>query len=167
MPGVVWFALKIACLLFVFSWTKGTLPRYRYDQLMRLGWKVFLPLSLAMALTIRIGQLYGEKNWDTLRLVRRLGLWTGTALACCSMLLIFFTRDWMAGAYTPDTQVQQLAIQLLIFALAYQIFDSWQVTSAGILRGLQDTAIPMWLTLFCYWIVALPLGIVLDRKSVV
>ena len=37
VPGVVWFALKIAFLLFIFSWTKGTLPRYRYDQLMRLG----------------------------------------------------------------------------------------------------------------------------------
>jgi NADH-quinone oxidoreductase subunit H len=48
VPGLVWFALKIALLLFVFSWTKGTLPRYRYDQLMRLGWKVFLPISLAM-----------------------------------------------------------------------------------------------------------------------
>jgi NADH-quinone oxidoreductase subunit H len=46
VPGVIWFALKIAFLLFVFSWTKGTLPRYRYDQLMRLGWKVFLPVSL-------------------------------------------------------------------------------------------------------------------------
>jgi NADH-quinone oxidoreductase subunit H len=46
VPGLVWFALKIAFLLFVFSWTKGTLPRYRYDQLMRLGWKVFLPVSL-------------------------------------------------------------------------------------------------------------------------
>ena len=46
LPGIVWFALKIAMLLFVFSWTKGTVPRYRYDQLMRLGWKVFLPFSL-------------------------------------------------------------------------------------------------------------------------
>jgi NADH-quinone oxidoreductase subunit H len=46
VPGIVWFALKIALLLFVFSWTKGTVPRYRYDQLMRLGWKVFLPFSL-------------------------------------------------------------------------------------------------------------------------
>jgi NADH-quinone oxidoreductase subunit H len=46
VPGVIWFSLKIAVLLFVFSWTKGTLPRYRYDQLMRLGWKVFLPISL-------------------------------------------------------------------------------------------------------------------------
>jgi NADH-quinone oxidoreductase subunit H len=46
VPGLVWFCSKIAFLLFVFSWTKGTLPRYRYDQLMRLGWKVFLPVSL-------------------------------------------------------------------------------------------------------------------------
>ena len=52
IPGVVWFALKIAFLLFVFSWTKGTLPRYRYDQLMRLGWKVFLPISLAAVVVV-------------------------------------------------------------------------------------------------------------------
>jgi NADH-quinone oxidoreductase subunit H len=60
IPGVVWFALKIAVLLFVFSWTKGTVPRYRYDQLMRLGWKVFLPFSLLwVALTAAAIQLFG------------------------------------------------------------------------------------------------------------
>src|SRR5258707_7866096 len=41
VPGIIWFALKIAFLPFRFSWTKCTLPRYRYDQLMRLGWRVF------------------------------------------------------------------------------------------------------------------------------
>ena len=46
IPGVVWFALKVAFCLFVFLWVRATFPRYRYDQLMRLGWKVFLPLSL-------------------------------------------------------------------------------------------------------------------------
>jgi NADH-quinone oxidoreductase subunit H len=44
--GPFWFILKIVILLFVFGWVKATVPRYRYDQLMRLGWKVFLPLSL-------------------------------------------------------------------------------------------------------------------------
>ena len=52
IPGVVWFAFKIAMCLFVFIWTRATFPRYRYDQLMRLGWKVFLPFSLIwLALT--------------------------------------------------------------------------------------------------------------------
>jgi len=60
VPGLVWFALKIALLLFVFSWSKGTLPRYRYDQLMRLGWKVFLPLSLGwVVLTAAVLQFGG------------------------------------------------------------------------------------------------------------
>ena len=47
LPGPVWFAAKIALVLFVFLWVRATFPRYRYDQLMRLGWKVYLPLSLA------------------------------------------------------------------------------------------------------------------------
>lgn len=46
VPGIVWFALKVSAMLFVFLWVRATLPRYRYDQLMRLGWKVFLPASL-------------------------------------------------------------------------------------------------------------------------
>jgi NADH-quinone oxidoreductase subunit H len=46
IPGPIWFGLKIAAVLFVFLWVRATFPRYRYDQLMRLGWKVFLPLSL-------------------------------------------------------------------------------------------------------------------------
>jgi NADH-quinone oxidoreductase subunit H len=46
IPGIFWFAGKIAFCLFVFLWVRATFPRYRYDQLMRLGWKVFLPLSL-------------------------------------------------------------------------------------------------------------------------
>lgn len=46
IPGPIWFILKIALLLFVFLWVRATTPRYRYDQLMRLGWKVFLPFSL-------------------------------------------------------------------------------------------------------------------------
>ncbi|TWA89872.1 NADH dehydrogenase subunit H [Azospirillum brasilense] len=46
VPGPIWFALKIAFCLFVYVWVRATMPRYRYDQLMRLGWKVFLPFSL-------------------------------------------------------------------------------------------------------------------------
>ena len=46
IPGYIWFLLKVVSLLFVFLWVRATLPRYRYDQLMTLGWKLFLPLSL-------------------------------------------------------------------------------------------------------------------------
>ena len=46
VPGIIWFVLKVCLILFFFIWVRGTFPRYRYDQLMRLGWKVFLPFSL-------------------------------------------------------------------------------------------------------------------------
>jgi NADH-quinone oxidoreductase subunit H len=46
IPGPIWFVLKIMLCLFVFLWVRATTPRYRYDQLMRLGWKIFLPFSL-------------------------------------------------------------------------------------------------------------------------
>ncbi len=56
IPGPIWFILKICLCLFVFLWVRATFPRYRYDQLMRLGWKVFLPLSLIW-LTLTAGAL--------------------------------------------------------------------------------------------------------------
>jgi NADH-quinone oxidoreductase subunit H len=52
VPGVVWFALKCLFMFFLFAMAKAIVPRYRYDQLMRLGWKVFLPVSLAMVVIV-------------------------------------------------------------------------------------------------------------------
>ena len=52
IPGPIWFALKMAFVLFIFLWVRATFPRYRYDQLMRLGWKVFLPISLAAVVIV-------------------------------------------------------------------------------------------------------------------
>jgi NADH-quinone oxidoreductase subunit H len=52
IPGPIWFILKVTACLFVFLWVRATFPRYRYDQLMRLGWKVFLPVSLAAVVVV-------------------------------------------------------------------------------------------------------------------
>jgi len=60
VPGVVWFVLKALFLFFGFAMAKAIVPRYRYDQLMRLGWKVFLPLSLAMVVIVAGFLQYGH-----------------------------------------------------------------------------------------------------------
>lgn len=54
VPGVVWFLLKVCFVFFMFAMVKAMVPRYRYDQLMRLGWKVFLPLSLFMVVAVAV-----------------------------------------------------------------------------------------------------------------
>ena len=60
VPGVVWFVLKVCLCLFVFLWVRATLPRYRYDQIMALGWKVFLPISLAwLVITAGFLEIFG------------------------------------------------------------------------------------------------------------
>ena len=52
MPGVIWFLLKLCFCFFLFAMVKAIVPRYRYDQLMRLGWKVLLPTSLFMVVAV-------------------------------------------------------------------------------------------------------------------
>ena len=60
VPGIIWFVLKAFFLFFGFAMVKAIVPRYRYDQLMRLGWKVFLPLSLAMVVVVAGVLQYGH-----------------------------------------------------------------------------------------------------------
>jgi len=52
IPGILWLFLKMSFFFFVFGWVRATVPRYRYDQLMRLGWKIFLPLSLVFVVLV-------------------------------------------------------------------------------------------------------------------
>ena len=52
VPGIIWFTLKVLFMFFLIAMAKAIVPRYRYDQLMRLGWKVFLPLSLGYVILV-------------------------------------------------------------------------------------------------------------------
>ena len=122
-----------------------------------------IPISVAMALTIMVSNRYGQKNLLALRQVQATGLVWTVLIALTCMLGIWLFRPELAAAFTDNPAVRAESMHLLIFALAYQLFDGWQVNVAGILRGMQDTTIPMWVTLFCYWLVALPLGIYLVR----
>lgn len=122
-----------------------------------------IPLSVAMALTIMVSNYYGAKDWLALRRIQRLGLALSTliALVCTGLMAVF--RDRLPTLFTDNPAVIAQALHLLFFAMVYQLFDAWQVTMAGILRGIQDTTAVMWMTLFCYWLVALPLGVYLVR----
>ena len=72
IPGVLWFMLKVCFLFFLFAMVKAMVPRYRYDQLMRLGWKVFLPLSLAMVVIVARSCNSGNRHPERSARVKRL-----------------------------------------------------------------------------------------------
>jgi len=63
VPGICWFSIKIAFFLFLFLWLRATFPRYRYDQIMRLGWKVFIPVTLVWIGVIGIGVIARVGPW--------------------------------------------------------------------------------------------------------
>ncbi|AOY89263.1 MATE family efflux transporter [Marinobacter salinus] len=117
-----------------------------------------LPLSIGMALTLRVSFLIGAHAADTARLISRssLILAAATALVFAGLLFVF---SWeIAALYTSDSEVQAVTIKLLMFAAIFQIADVIQVTCISALRGYKDTRIPMFIMLFSFWGVGLPLG---------
>jgi NADH-quinone oxidoreductase subunit H len=63
IPGIFWFLLKVSVILFIFLWLRATFPRYRYDQIMRLGWKVFIPITLVWIVVIGVAILAKLSPW--------------------------------------------------------------------------------------------------------
>jgi len=63
VPGIAWLLLKMAFFLFLFLWFRATFPRYRYDQIMRLGWKVFIPVTIVWLLVVGVAIMAHVKPW--------------------------------------------------------------------------------------------------------
>lgn len=155
----IFFEVSTFALVAVLISPQGVLVVAGHQVALSLTSFLFMvPLSMAIALTIRVGQFYGSRNYAAILHVRRIGLMTTTCVAAFMALILLFGRHAITEIYTDDLNVRALAAQLLLFAVFYQIVDALQVAAAGCLRGLQDTKSPMRLTLIAYWGVAIPVG---------
>ncbi|MFW5450301.1 MAG: NADH-quinone oxidoreductase subunit NuoH [Methylophagaceae bacterium] len=65
VPGIVWLLMKTSFFLFLYLWFRATFPRYRYDQIMRLGWKIFIPVTLVWLVVVATAQVYDIGPWFT------------------------------------------------------------------------------------------------------
>ncbi|MDR9426257.1 MAG: MATE family efflux transporter [Marinobacter sp.] len=120
-----------------------------------------VPLSLGMALTLRVSFLVGAQAPDTARLLSRSSLILASAIALTFATLLFVFSGQIARLYTGDADVQAVTVRLLAFAALFQIADVLQVTCISALRGYKDTSIPLFIMLFSFWGVGLPLGYIL------
>ncbi len=114
-----------------------------------------LPLALSMALTVRVGNTLGQGHTARARMVAWNGILISLAIALFNSALLWLTAEPVIGLYTHDTDVQRLALSLVLLAMLYQVSDSLQVNLAGALRGYKDTRIIMIITMFAYWLVGL------------
>ena len=118
-----------------------------------------IPFGLAEATTVRVGHAIGSGRGA--HGVRR-AAFAGGVLALGTQLLggsiLLFGHDGIVALYTRDAAVATLASSLLLYAAAFQFPDGIQVVSAGALRGLKDTRVPMLLAACAYWGIGMPLG---------
>jgi len=117
-----------------------------------------VPLGVAMATTVRVGRAVGRGDPHGVRSAGFVGMGTSLATQLVSCSAMALAPHWIAGLYSDDHRVANLAAQLLLFAAVFQFSDGIQVTANGALRGLKDTTMPMLITTFAYWGVGMPLG---------
>ena len=107
-----------------------------------------IPFGVAEATTVRVGHALGRGDRDGIRRAYFAGL----------ALVMLLGNHAIVGLYTGDAVVGALAASLLLYAALFQFPDGVQVLSAGALRGLNDTRVPMWLAALAYWGIGMPVG---------
>ncbi|KRW59766.1 MATE family efflux transporter [Pseudomonas sp. TTU2014-080ASC] len=117
-----------------------------------------IPYALAMATTVRVGQALGRNDPREARFASGVSIVTALTYACLSATVMLLFREPIAQMYTPDPAVIAVAASLLVYSAIFQFSDAIQVTAAGALRGYQDTRVTMFITLFAYWGIGLPVG---------
>ena len=120
-----------------------------------------VPLSLGIALTLRISFLIGAGQTDSARLVARSSVILALVIAFSFALLLMINKTFIAGFYSTDAKVLEVAIHLLWFGALFQIVDVLQVNCINALRGFKDTRVPLLIMLFSFWVIGIPLGYIL------
>lgn len=138
----------------------GAMPAAAHQIAINVASLCFMvPFAVAEATTVRVGHAVGSgRGRAGVRRAACAGLVLVLGTQALSALVLLAGHDAIVALYTEDAAVALLASSLLLYAAAFQFPDGVQVLSAGALRGLGDTRVPMLLALFAYWGVGMPLG---------
>lgn len=146
--------------------TLGVVPLAAHQVAMTCVATAFMiPLGVAMATSVRVGEIVGAKQHARLHRVI-LGSWLfAAAFMAFSMLVFLLLGHPLASLFVQDQAVITLAATLLLTAGLFQLFDGLQVVSVSALRGIDDVKVPAWMCVLAYWGIALPLGWFLGLHS--
>lgn len=158
--------VSMFCMIALFIAPLGSITVAGHQIVLNLVSLFFmLPLSMCIALTLRISFLVGANDVGEARLLGRSALLLALTIGCLNASILFLGRDWFASLYTSDLAVQKVAAQLFMLGAFFQLADVIQVTMMGVQRGYKDTKIPMIIMLVSFWGISLPLGYALTFKD--
>ncbi|OOF43849.1 MATE family efflux transporter [Rodentibacter trehalosifermentans] len=123
------------------------------------------PMSIGMATTILVGQALGSGSPEKAKNIAYAALILGLTITLITAFITIFFRYEIAAIFVTDEIVISMATGLLLLAAIYQFSDTIQVVVSGVLRGYKDTQVILYITLFAYWIIGVPLGYTLARTN--
>jgi multidrug resistance protein, MATE family len=155
------FGLEIGLFSFaavMMGWL-GTLELAAHQVTINIAATTFMvALGASLAGSIRVGQHIGARRLRAARrAVRATYVVSVGFMLCCALLFVLVPRA-LIGLYTPDQEIVDLGVRLLLVAAAFQVFDGAQVAGVSVLRGAADTRVPMIVAGIGYWGVGLPVG---------
>jgi MATE family multidrug resistance protein len=126
-----------------------------------------IPLSIGMALTIRVGHGIGRNEPEQIKRSVAIGFGLALGLSSLTCLVMLLFPIPLSNIYTKDPLVIDIAASLFIFAALFQFSDAFQIAANGALRGFKDTGKPLLLIFISYWLIGLPLGYVLGMTDLI
>ncbi len=161
--GITMFVeVSMFCMIALFLAPLGAASVAGHQIVLNITSVFFMaPLSLGMALTLRMSYLRGARDFAEAKLLAHSSLLLALGVSSFNMLLLFIGHQFIPALYTEDADTLAVARQLIILAGIFQIADAVQVTMINVLRGYSDTQVPLLIMLVSFWGVCLPLGYVL------
>jgi MATE family, multidrug efflux pump len=140
----------------------GTTPLAAHQIALNLASLTFMvPLGISMAAAVLVGRAVGAHDPAAMRRAARLSLGTAVGFMALSATVLLVFAGPITWLYSPDPGVHAVAVVLLRLAGLFQVFDGTQVAAIGILRGVGDTRAPVIANVIGYWVLGLPLSLLL------
>jgi len=144
----------------VFMGWLGTIPMAAHQVALNLvAFTFMVPLGIAAAAAVRVGQEVGRGDADGARRSAGAALGLGVGFMCATAALFLTVPGIFGRLYTDDPGVLAVVVLLLPIAGVFQVFDGVQAVAAGVLRGVGDTRAPMWINMLGFWILGIPFSL--------
>jgi MATE family multidrug resistance protein len=163
----IFVEIAIFALVTALIATFGKLPLAGHEIALQCASTTFMvPLAIASATSVRVGHAIGRIRTGNATLADAAaagwcGIVVGAAFMLCASVLLLAIPTRIAYLFTPDPGVIAAAVPLLLIAAGFQFFDGVQVAATGALRGAGNTTAPFYTQLVCYWVIGMPLGVLL------